>query len=94
MLSETIKLAHAEGTTNFDAALKLYPDLLLHYSDEYMATVIQELQLQRPELENIFVVCGYGQSRTVPHYLFMSPKLNGELHSSDAEDETKFSALK
>jgi hypothetical protein len=45
MLSETIKLAHAEGTTNFNAALKLYPDFLLHYSDEYMATVIQELQL-------------------------------------------------
>jgi len=45
MLSETIQQAHLDGSSCFDAALKLFPDLVLHHTDEYMATLIQELQL-------------------------------------------------
>ena len=93
MLAEAIKLAHTDGTSCYEASLKLFPDLVLHHTDEYMATLIQELQLQQPELNTIFVVCGYGQSRSIPHYLFMSPKLTGEMHSS-VDVITKYSALK
>jgi len=40
MLQETVRLAHSEGTSCFEATLKLYPDIVLHYSDEYMASLI------------------------------------------------------
>ena len=70
-----MQLAHTDGTSVFDATLKLFPDLALHHSDEYMASLLQEVQTQHPEVQTIMVVCGYGQSRTVPYYLSMSPKL-------------------
>lgn len=42
MLPETLKLAHTEGTSNYKATLQLFPELLLHHQDEYMAALIQE----------------------------------------------------
>ena len=40
-----------------------------------MATLIQEIAEQRPDMKTIFVVCGYGQSRSIPHYIYFSPKV-------------------
>lgn len=50
-----------------------------------MATLLQQISdepdaLKRPELadlETIFVVCGYGQSRSIPYYIYLSPKVKG-----------------
>ena len=88
-----LKLAHYEDLTCYEATLRLYPDFLLHHSDEYMASLIQEIQLQRPEIQNIFVVCGHAQSRSIPYYLFMSPKLNGEFHPDSEDNFVKYSGL-
>lgn len=84
MLSAVIQLSHTDGTSCYDAVLKLFPDLVLHFTDEYLAAIVQEVQMQIPEVQTIFVVCGHGQSRTIPHYLFMSPKFNGEIEATTA----------
>ena len=58
--------------TYFDAALKVCPDILLHDSDEYMASLINRLSIEK---KNIFVICGYGQSRTIPYHLYHNPRV-------------------
>ena len=35
--------AHRYDISGYDATLRHYPDVLLHYTDEYMATLIQEI---------------------------------------------------
>ena len=60
--------------TMYDAALDVCPDLLLHHSDEYLAGLINKLSIDRKH-KNIFVICGYGQSRTVPYHLYYNPRV-------------------
>ena len=59
----------------FDAALKVCPDILLHDSDEYMASLINRLSKDK---RNILVICGYGQSRTIPYHLYHNPRVFSE----------------
>ena len=39
-----------------------------------MASLIQQISY-RGDNETIFVVCGYGQSRSIPYYIYLSPKV-------------------
>jgi hypothetical protein len=48
------------------------PDIVLHHSDEYIAGLINKLSFEH---QNIFVVCGYGQSRTIPYHLYYNPRV-------------------
>ena len=43
----------------YEACLEVCPDLILHHSDEYMATLINYLSVEHGH-RNIFVLCGYG----------------------------------
>jgi len=63
----------AEHENLYEGALSACPDMMLHHSDEYMAALINQLSL-RAEYRNIFVMCGYGQSRTIPYHLFHNPR--------------------
>ena len=51
----------------------MFPDVCLHLKDEYTAAIIKSL-CDREEVQTLFVVCGLGQSRSVPHYMSESPK--------------------
>jgi hypothetical protein len=57
----------------FDSALEVCPDLVLHHSDEYMATLINNLSIEQGH-RNIFVICGYGQSKSIPFHLYHNPR--------------------
>ena len=48
---------------------------MLGLSDEYMAAMINKLSETH---RNILVICGYGQTRSIPHYLYFSQKANSE----------------
>ena len=58
-------------TSYYEAALETHPDLVLQHSDLYMSSLINTLSLQGKK--NIFVLCGYGQSRTIPYHLYYNP---------------------
>ena len=74
-LEKVLFIAHRKEISAFDAALEHIPDYLLYKSDEYMASLIEKVTDEDPALQTIFVVCGYGQSRTIPYYLYYSPKV-------------------
>ncbi|CDW83262.1 UNKNOWN [Stylonychia lemnae] len=57
----------------YQAALLECPDFLLSNTDEYMAALINKFSEQ---YKNIMVICGYGQSRSIPYYLYYSQKVN------------------
>lgn len=57
-----------DESTAFEACLKQFPDVALHFNDEYMAALINSV-LDNSDVETLFVVCGVGQSRSIPHYL-------------------------
>ncbi len=40
---------------------------MLGLSDEYLASLIYKASEQ---YKNIVVICGYGQTRSIPHYLY------------------------
>ena len=65
--------AYADDLTLYEAALIETPDILLQTTDEYMAALINKMAEQHKE---IMVICGYGQTRTIPHYLYYSQKIN------------------
>jgi hypothetical protein len=54
-----------------EAALEVCPDLVLHHSDEYLACMINHLSQSH---RNIFVVCGRGQSKSIPYHLYYNPR--------------------
>lgn len=56
-----------------EAALIECPDIMLGLSDEYMAALLNRLGETH---SNIVTVCGYGQTRTIPHYLQFSKQAN------------------
>jgi hypothetical protein len=58
----------------YEAALGVCPDILLHHSDEYLAALINKLS-ESGKHKDIFVVCGYGQSRTIPFHLYHNPRV-------------------
>ena len=76
--------SHADDQTIFEGMMRTCPDIALHSVDEYIATILQWLSdepdaLQRRELADlntVFVICGYGQSRSIPYYIYLSPKAN------------------
>lgn len=82
MCNDAVYESHAEDDSVYAGMLRSCPELALHSGDEYMATLLQYISdepdsLARPELadvETIFVLCGYGQSRSIPYYIYMSPK--------------------
>ena len=82
MCADALLESHVENDSTFAGMLRSCPDFALHNVDEYMATLLQYISdepdsLARPELadiETIFVLCGYGQSRSIPYYIYMSPK--------------------
>jgi len=57
----------------YETALNRFPDLVLHHSDEYMAALINRISLQGKK--NIFVLCGYGQTSTIPYHLYHNPRV-------------------
>ena len=82
LYENTMNMSHTKDITAYDSALNyICPDLLLHHNDEYMASLIHYLANRQDELrsdisvQTLFVVCGYGQSRSIPHYLSMSPRV-------------------
>ena len=76
MSEATMLKSHQDNVSMHEAALRTYPDFLLHNTDEYMATLLQQLSDEpTDDLQTIFVVCGYGQSRSIPYYIYMSPKV-------------------
>jgi pheromone shutdown protein TraB len=56
-----------------EAALIECPDLILGLSDEYMAGLINKMSESH---RNIMVITGYGQTRSIPHYLYFSQLAN------------------
>ena len=73
MLRKVFYLSYGEESSCFKACLELFPDVCLHLRDEYTAALIKSL-CDREEIQTLFVVCGLGQSRSVPHYMSNSPK--------------------
>ncbi len=51
------------------------PELMIGLSDEYMAGLINKAS---EKYRNIMVICGYGQTRSIPHYLYFSQEANAE----------------
>ena len=64
---------YKDETSAYQTCLKHYPDFALHNQDEYMAALINSL-CERTDIETLFVVCGIGQSRSIPHYMTHSPR--------------------
>ena len=79
--------AYLEDVTMAEGALIEAPDLLLAESDQYMASVIGRVAENH---RNIMVLCGYGQTRTLPYYLYYSQKVNS---SNCLEQVTKYSPV-
>ena len=73
LFSDIVYDSSSNFTDYFEAALRVCPDVLLHHSDEYLAALVNTLS-QRGK-KYIFVVCGYGQSRTVPYHLYYNPRV-------------------
>ena len=55
----------------FQSALHTVPDLILHHSDEFLAGLINLLSESK---RNIFVICGLGQSKSIPYHLYFNPR--------------------
>lgn len=72
LFEQVVYEASGNVDTLYDGALAACPDLVLHHSDEYMACLVNELSRQGHN--NIFVLCGYGQSRTIPYHLYYNPR--------------------
>lgn len=73
MLEKCFFRASLDGISLNQAALIECPDVMLGLSDEYMAALINKLSETH---KNILVICGYGQTRSIPHYLYFSQKAN------------------
>lgn len=73
MLEKSFYRASLDGISLSQAALLECPDVMLGLSDEYMAALINKLSETH---RNILVICGYGQTRSIPHYLYFSHKAN------------------
>lgn len=43
----------------YESALNACADLVLHHSDQHMASIINKVSMD-DDVKNIFVVCGYG----------------------------------
>lgn len=81
------KLAYTtyyDNVTMYDACMQVAPDILLHHTDEYMAAMISKMS---ESYDNIFVLCGIGQTRSIPHYLYFSQKSFG---LNNVEEVTKY----
>jgi hypothetical protein len=63
----------ADDCSPYEAALKEVPDLVLGLSDEYLAAMIYKAS---ETYKNIMVICGYGQTRSIPHYLYYNQQAN------------------
>ena len=50
MSKEAMFTAHRKDISNHEAMLEHHPDFILHNTDEYMATLIQEIADQKPEM--------------------------------------------
>jgi hypothetical protein len=70
---KAFELCHSHAFSNdcslYEAALLACPELLLGLSDEYMAAMINKAS---EKYRNIMVICGYGQTRSIPYYLYFS----------------------
>ena len=62
-----------DDVSMMEAALIECPDIMLGLSDEYMASLLNRLSENH---SNIVTVCGYGQTRSIPHYLRFSKQAN------------------
>lgn len=61
--------SYANDTTLYEATMLETPDLALVQSDLYMSSLLAKLS---EKYQNIMIVCGYAQARTIPHYLHYS----------------------
>ena len=68
ILRNVFYASHKFDMPLYKACAKLYPDFLFHYTDQYMAALVQAVS-NREQPKNVFVLCGKGQSRSIPHYL-------------------------
>jgi hypothetical protein len=73
MLGQVLYTSFKEEVSAYQACLYLYPDVCLHYCDEYTAALVKAIDMQE-NIGTIFVVTGTGQSRSIPHYMAQSPK--------------------
>jgi hypothetical protein len=72
-LNRTFYMAFKEEVSHYAACLFEFPDIALHLHDQYMASLINEV-CEMPQVQTLFVVCGQGQSRSIPHYMAHSEK--------------------
>lgn len=67
--------SYSEDMNLNEAALLECPEIVLGLSDEYMAGMINTLSEKN---RNIMVICGYGQTRSIPYYLYFSKQANAQ----------------
>ena len=60
--------------TPYFGAIHRYPDIMLHYNDRYTAALINHITKEYSEFKNIAVICGHGQTKSIPTYLQFSTK--------------------
>lgn len=70
LFEEVSRTSHKHDSMT-EAALEVCPDFILHHSDEYLACLINHLSQSH---QNIFVVCGRGQSKSIPYHLYYNPR--------------------
>ena len=75
-LEKTYYRSYADDIEMHEATFLECPDFILTLTDEYMASLVLKLSEQ---YKNIMVVTGYGQTRTIPHYLYYSQAANTRL---------------
>jgi pheromone shutdown protein TraB len=63
----------SDDITMSEAALIECPDILLTLSDEYMAAMVNKLS---EKYRNLMIITGFGQTRSLPHYLYFSRSSN------------------
>ncbi|CAI2363835.1 unnamed protein product [Moneuplotes crassus] len=67
------------------------PDIMFHYGDRYMASLLKSVINRNPEIGTIAVLCGYGQTKSIPTYMdFSEATLYDNLSVSDTKTHKYF----
>lgn len=70
----------------FFGAIHRFPDIMCHYNDRYTASLINSIIKRNPSLSTIAVLCGYGQTKSIPTYLqFSEATLYDNLKTADSK---------
>eukprot|EP00347_Sterkiella_histriomuscorum_P014480 403360714 len=70
---KSLYYSYQKDENMYHSSLQICPDIMLGHSDEYMGALVNKLS---EFYSNIMVLCGYGQSRSIPHYMYYSKRAN------------------